>query len=130
MKTRTSIKSNAFISKFQTRLGLNKSGIKVFVSAFRKNVFSEAINSQLEQRQESSLKGSGICLSRGQMSIKKLESSIKCGFDSVASKYNNFFRAGQKTQQNKAQQYLEGIFCADKSQSVKKYFTFSKMSQN
>ena len=52
--------------------------------------------------------------SRGQRRIKKLESSIKCGFDSIVSTYTNFFRVGQKTQQDKAQQYLEGIFCAER----------------
>jgi len=114
MKTKASIKSNAFISKFQTRLGLNKSGIKCFVSAIRKNVFSGAIKNQLEERQESSLKDPVVRYSKDQRRIKRLESSIKCGFDLVISTYTNFFRAGQKTQQDKAQQYLEGIFCAER----------------
>jgi len=105
MKTKASIKSNAFVSKFQTRLGLNKSGVKCFVSAIRKNVFPGAIKNQLEEKQKSSLihEEPVVLYSRGQRRIKKLESSIKCGFDSIVSTYTNFFRVGQKTQQDKAQ---------------------------
>lgn len=114
MKTKASIKSNAFISKFQTRLALNKSGIKCFVSAIRKNVLPGAIKNQLEGKQESSLKDPEVRYSKGQRRIKKLESSIKFGFGSIVSIYNTFFRTGQKTQQDKAQQYLEGIFCAER----------------
>jgi len=91
MKTRASIKSNAFISNFQTRLGLNKSGIKCFVSSIRKNVFHEVIKNHLEEKRESSLKDPEVRYSKGQRRIKKLESSIKCGFDSVVSAYTNFF---------------------------------------
>ena len=114
MKTRASIKSNAFISKFQTRLGLNKPGIKSIFSAIRKKVFSGAIKNQLEEKQKGSLQDPVAPYSRGQRRIKKLESSIKCGFESIVFTYNNFFRVGQKTQQDKAQQYLEGIFCAER----------------
>jgi SRSO17 transposase len=115
MKTRASIKSNSFISNFQTRLGLSKSGIKCFVSSIRKNVFSGALKNQLEEKQTSSLlHEEQVCYSKGQQRIKKLESSIKCGFNSVVSAYNSFFRVGQKTQQDKAQQYLEGLFCAER----------------
>jgi SRSO17 transposase len=116
MKTRTSIKSNGFISKFQTRLGLNKSGIKCFVSSIRKNVFSGIIKNQLEEKEKSSLphKEPMVLYSKDQRRIKKLELSIKYGFDSIVSVYANFFRVGQKTQKDKAQQYLEGIFCAER----------------
>jgi len=116
MKTKASIKSNAFVSKSQTRLGLNKSGIKCFVSSIRKNVFTGAIKNQLEEKPESSLlhKEPVVPYSKGQRRIKKLESSIKCGFEPIVSTYNTFFRTGQKTQQDKAQQYLEGIFCAER----------------
>jgi SRSO17 transposase len=116
MKTKASIKSKAFISKFQTRLDLNKSGIKCFVSAIRKNVFPGAIKNQIEEKQKNSLlhEDPVVRCSKGQWRIKKLEFSIKCGFESIVSTYNNFFRAGQKTQQDKAQQYLEGIFCAER----------------
>jgi SRSO17 transposase len=114
MKTRASIKSNAFISKFQTRLGLNKPGVKCFVSAIRKNVFSGSIKNQFEEKQESSFNGPAVRYSRVQSRIKKLESSIKYGFESVVFAYTKFFRVGQKTQQDKAQQYLEGIFCAER----------------
>jgi SRSO17 transposase len=114
MKTRTSIKSNAFISKFQTRLALNKSGIKCFVSAIRKNVFPGAIKNQLEEEKESSLKDPEVRCSKGKQRIKKLESSIKHGFESIVSTYYDFFRVGQKTQEDKAQKYLEGIFCAER----------------
>jgi SRSO17 transposase len=116
MKTRASIKSNAFISNFQTRLVLSKSGIKCFVSSIRKNVFPGIKKNQLEEKQKSSLphKEPMVRYSKGQRRIKKLESSIKCGFKSIVSKYKSFFRTGQKTQQDKAQQYLEGIFCAER----------------
>ena len=115
MKTRASIKSNSFSSNFQTRLGLNKSGIKCFVSSIRKNVFAGIIKNQLEEKQKSSLPHEKqVRYSNGQLKIKKLESSIKCGFNLVVSAYKNYFRVGQKTQQDKAQQYLEGIFCAER----------------
>jgi SRSO17 transposase len=114
MKTRACIKSNTFVSKFQTRLGLNKSGIKCFVSFIRKNVFPGIIKNQLEQKSSSLHEEPVVCYSKGQRRIKKLESSIKCGFESIVSTYTNFFRVGQKSQQDKAQQYLEGIFCAER----------------
>lgn len=114
MKTRASIKSTAFISEFQTRLGLNKSGIKCFVSSIRKNVFPGAIKNRLEERQKSSLTDPLVRGSKGPPRIKKLESSIKSGFKLIVSTYKTFFRTGQKTQMDKAQQYLEGIFCADR----------------
>ncbi len=87
MKTRASIKSNAFISKFQTRFGLNKSGIKCFVSAIRKNVFHGETENQLEEKQKNSFarKMPVVRCSKGQWRIKQLEASIKHGFDSVVS---------------------------------------------
>jgi len=110
MKTRASIKSNAFVSKFQTRLGLNKSGIKCFVSAIRKNVFPGAIKNQLEEKQKSSLihEESVVLYSRGQRRIKKLESSIKCGFDSIVSTYTNFFGSGRKPNRPRHNNILKG----------------------
>jgi len=113
MKTRASIKSNAFISNFQTRLDLSKSEIKCFISAIRKNVFSGAKTNQLEEKPESCFTGP-VVRSKGQRRIIKLECSIKCGFKSIVSTYRIFFNTGQKTQQDKAQQYLEGIFCAER----------------
>ncbi len=116
MKTKASIKSNAFISNFQTHLGLNKSRIKCFISSIRTNIFSGRIKNQLEEKQKSSLlhKEPVVRYSKGQRRIQNLESSIKCGFKSIISTYKPFFRAGQKTQQDKAQQYIEGIFCAER----------------
>gem|GEM_PF-2363653 len=48
MKTRTSIKSTEIVSSFQSRLGLNKSGIKSFVSAIRNNSLQRIKDKQLE----------------------------------------------------------------------------------
>ena len=48
------------------------------------------------------------------MRIKKLEASIRRGFDAITSVYEKYFRAGQKTQIGKAKQYIEGLFCAER----------------
>jgi hypothetical protein len=37
------------------------------------------------------------------------------GFDAITSAYENYFRAGQKTQIGKAKQFLEGLFCTERS---------------
>jgi hypothetical protein len=109
MKTRASIKSSAFISKFQTRMDLNKSGIKCFVSAIRKNVFPGARNDHLEERQKSSLADPAVRCSRGQRRIKKLESSIKCGFESISSTYNNFLGPVRKPNRTKHNNISKGF---------------------
>ena len=114
MKTRTSIKSNAFVSKFQTRLALNKSGVKCFVSAIWNDSLSGTKRKQLEQKHSKRHEEPLVFDSQERLKNQKLESSIKCGFETIVSTYNPFFRAGQKTQQDKAQQYLEGIFCAER----------------
>ena len=114
MKTRTSFKSNAFVSTFQTRLGLNKSGVKYFVSAIRNNSLRKIEHQQLEQKPNIRHEGTLVFDSKERSNVQKLGSSIKCGFETIVSKYNPFFRVKQKTQQNKAQQYLEGIFCAER----------------
>jgi len=113
MKTRTSIKSKPFVSKFQTRLGLNKPGVKSFVSAIRKNSLSGTECKQLEQKHRIRHK-EPLVGSKYRLSSRPLESLIKCGFETIVSTYHLFFRTGQKTQQDKAQQYLEGIFCAER----------------
>ncbi len=113
MKTRTSIKSKPFVSKLQIRLGLNKSGVKCFVSAIRNNSLFGIEHKQLEQKHRIRHK-EPLVGSKERLRNRPLESSIKCGFETIVSTYNPFFRTGQKTQQDKAQQYLEGIFCAER----------------
>ncbi len=46
--------------------------------------------------------------------IRKLEASIRQGIGSVISAYEKYFLVGKKTQQTKAHQYIEGIFCAER----------------
>ena len=112
MKTRTSIKSTEFFSSFQTRLGLNKSGVKSFISAIRKNSLPGTTDQQFKHNASKRTEGllGSTMLGRNQ----KLECSLSCGFEKAVSSYNSFFRAGQKTQQDNAQQYLQGIFCAER----------------
>ena len=116
MKTKASIKSNAFISKFRPRLGRNISWVRFFVSATKKNIIPVAGKNQIDEKHKSSLlhEEPVVLRAKGQRRIEKLESSITGGFDSIVSTYSKFFGVGQKTQQNKAQQYLEGIFCAER----------------
>jgi len=112
MKSRTSIKSTKFISSFQSRLGLNKSGVKSFVSTIRKNNLPSAKDEQLEQKD--SKWPEAPLDSNKQVGNKKLACSLICDFEKAVSTYNSFFRVGQKSQQNNAQQYLQGIFCAER----------------
>jgi len=114
MKTRASIKSNSFVSTFQTRLGLNKPGVKCFISAIRNNSLPGTGCKQLKEKNRIRHEKPLVVDSQKRLRTQKLGSSIKCGFETIVSTYNLFFRAGQKTQQDKAQQYLEGIFCAER----------------
>ena len=112
MKTRTSIKSTEFVSSFHTRLGLNKSGVKSFVSAIRNKSLQRIKDKQLEQKD--SQQSEVLLGSNNQVGKQKLACSLSCGFAEVVRIYNSFFRTGQKTQQNNAHQYLQGIFCAER----------------
>lgn len=112
MKIRTSIKSTKFVSSFQARLGLNKSGVKSFVSAIRNNRLQRIPDKQLEQTD--SQRSEVLLGSNNQIGNQKLACSLSCGFAKVVRTYNSFFRAGQKTQQDNAHQYLQGIFCAER----------------
>jgi hypothetical protein len=116
MKTKASIKSNAFVSKFQPRLGRNISWVRFFVSVKGKSIFPGARKNPIDEKQKSSLLHQEpiVLCAKGQRRIEKLESSITCGFNSIVSSYANFFRVGLKTQQNKAQQYLKGLFCVER----------------
>jgi len=112
MKTRTSIKSKEFISSFQTRLGLNKFGVKSFISAIRNGNLLRTKEKQLEQKDsQRSYLPSG---SKQPGRKSKLACSLSLGFEKIVGTYNSFFRAGQRTQQDNAQQYLQGIFCAER----------------
>jgi SRSO17 transposase len=112
MKTRTSIKSTEFISSFQARLGLNKSGIKNLISAIRNDNLLRTRKNQPEhkdsQRSDSPLE------SKQPGRNSKLVNSLSVGFEKIVSTYNSFFRTGQRTQQDNAHQYLQGIFCAER----------------
>jgi SRSO17 transposase len=112
MKTRTSIKSTEFISSFHTRLGLNKSGVKKIVSAIRNNSLLRIKVKQFEQKESS--RTNAPLRSNKQNGNSKLVCSLNRGFEKIFSTYNSFFRTGQKTQQVNAQQYLRGIFCAER----------------
>ena len=112
MKTRTPIKSTEFICSFQARLGLNKSGIKSFVSAIRNNSLLRTKDKQLEHNASKCTKGLWDSSMQGRN--QKLACSLSCGFDKTVSTYNSFFRTGQRTQQDNARQYLQGIFCAER----------------
>ncbi len=112
MKTRTSIKSTEFISSFHTRLGLNKSGVKNFVSIIRNNRLQRTKDIQLEQQE---IKQRELRLrSNKQNGNSTLACSLSSGFEKIVNTYTSFFRVGQRTQQNNAQQYLRGIFCAER----------------
>ena len=112
MKTRTSIKSTEFISSFQTRLGLNKFGVKSFVSAIRNGNLLRTKEKQLEHKDSKRSDPASGSKQPGRSS--KLACSLSLGFEKIVSTYNTFFRAGQRTQQDNAQQYLQGIFCAER----------------
>ena len=112
MKTRTSIKSTEFVSSFHTRLGLNKSGVKSFVSAIRNNRLLRTKDKQLERKV--SKRPEALLGSDKQVGNHKLVCSLIGGFETIVGTYHSFFRAGQKTQQDNAQQYLQGIFCAER----------------
>jgi len=103
MKTRASIKSNSFVSTFQTRLGLNKPGVKCFISAIRNNSLPGTGCKQLKEKNRIRHEKPLVVDSQKRLRTQKLGSSIKCGFETIVSTYNLFFRAGQKTQQDKAQ---------------------------
>jgi len=96
MKIRASIKSNAFVSTFQTRLGINKSGVKCFISAIRNNSLPGTKRKQFEQKQSIRHEEPLVVDSKERLRNQKLESSIKCGFETIVSTYNSFFRTGQK----------------------------------
>jgi len=104
MKTRTSIKNTEFVSAFHTSLGLNKSGVKSFVSAIRNNSLKRIKDKQLEQKD--SKRPEALLGSNKQGRDQKLACSLIFGFEKIVSTYNSFFRTGQKTQQDNAQQYL------------------------
>jgi len=96
MKTRTSIKSNAFVSTFQTRLGLNKLGVKCFISAIRNNSLPGTESKQHEHNHHIQHEEPLVLDSKERLRNQKLGSSIKCGFKTIVSTYNPFFRTGQK----------------------------------
>lgn len=112
MRTRTSIKSTEFFSSFQTRLGLNKSGIKSFVSAIRNGNLLRTKEKQPEHKDLNRSDPPSGSKQLGRNS--KLACSLSLGFEKIVSTYKSFFRVGQRTQQDSAQQYLQGIFCAER----------------
>ena len=93
---------------------MNKSGIKCFVSAIRNNSLPCTDHNQLEQKHSEQHDEPLVFDSKEQLSNQKLKSSIRCGFETIVCTYKSFFRTGQKTQQDKAQQYLKAIFCAER----------------
>jgi len=112
MITKTSIKSKKFfhaVHKFQ-----NYGRIRYFISCARKHHLFKI--SGVEQRIASNKKplNPRVCLPGTAEEKNKLVSSIICGFSTIISKYHSFFRAGQKQQHQKAQYYLQGIFCAER----------------
>jgi hypothetical protein len=56
------------------------------MGAYKEECFHGAITNHLEEKQKSSLANPIIRCSRGQRRIKKLESSIKYGFESAVNK--------------------------------------------
>ena len=112
MRTRTSIKSTEFFSSFQARLGLNKSGVKRFVSAIRNGNLIKTKEKPSEHKDRTRSNVPSGSKHHGRNS--KFACSLCSGFEKIISTYNSFFRAGQKTQQNNAHQYLQGIFCAER----------------
>jgi len=112
MKTRTYIKSTEFVSSFHARLGLNKSGVKEFVSGLRNNSVPRTKDKQLEQNESNHTEL--LLGSNKKDRDQKLVCSLSRGFEKTVSTYTSFFRAGQRTQQDNAQQYLQGIFCAER----------------
>ena len=112
MKTRTSIKSIEFISSFQTRLGLNKSGVKKIVSTIQGTRLQRTKDKQLEHKDNE--RPEAHLGSNKQDGNQKLACSLNYGFETVVGAYHSFFRVGQKEQQDNAHQYLQGIFCAER----------------
>jgi len=55
-----------------------------------------------------------VCITGAAEEKNKLVSSVTFGFRSIISEYHSFFRVGHKQQQQKAQYYLQGIFCAER----------------
>jgi len=114
MKTRTSIKSKTFISKLQTRLTLNKPDVKHFISDIYSKRLTKTKSNELEQKPKILVEHPSVFESIEPSRNQKLKGSIKYGFETTLSPYYIFFNVGQKTQKDKAQQYLEGIFCAER----------------
>jgi SRSO17 transposase len=112
MKTRTSIKNTEFISSFQARLGLNKSGVKSFISAIRNNSEQRIKEKQLDKNENE--RTESFLGSNKKDRNQKLVCSLSRGFEKIVCAYTLFFRTGQKTQLDNAQQYLQGIFCAER----------------
>lgn len=112
MIAKTSIKSNTIfhaIHKFN-----NYGRIRYHISCGRKyHLFKISNVEQRIARYEKPLKPP-VCLSGAAEEQKKLVSSVTCGFNSIIGDYHPFFRAGQKQQYQKAQHYLQGIFCAER----------------
>ena len=116
MKTKASIKSNAFVSKFQSRLGRNTSWVRFFVSAKGKNIFPGTRKIPIDENQKNRIlhPEQVVPFEKGQQRMEKVESAFTGGFNSIVSAYSKYLRVGQKTQQNNAQHYLDGLFCTER----------------
>ncbi len=112
MRTKTSVKSKTFFHS--VRNFRNYGRIQSILSKARKyRLFKISNVKEPNASKDKSLKPH-VCLSRVSKVKNNLVSSVTSGFDSIISDYRQFFRTGQKTQQNKAQYYLQGIFCSER----------------
>jgi len=105
MRTRTSIKSNSF---FHSLNNFYSNGNTFgFLSGVRK------LHSFTSCTVEKPIKPP-VWLSKKEEEQHPLISSVTNGVGLMVNNYHPFFRAGKKTQQDKAQYYLQGIFCAER----------------
>jgi SRSO17 transposase len=112
MITKTSIKSKTFfnaVHKFR-----NYGRIRYFISCARKHQLFKASNVEKRSTSKEKPLKPPVCITGAAEEKNKLVSSVTCGFRSIISEYHSFFRAGQKQQHQKAQYYLQGIFCAER----------------
>jgi len=105
MITKTSIKSKPFFHSVHNFY--SNGNIPSFLSGVRK------LHSFTNCTVEKSIKPP-VCLSKTEEEKHSLVSSVTHGFGAIVNDYHPFFRAGKKTQQAKAQYYLQGLFCAER----------------